>query len=69
MSLSQSFPSDNCVCQILWNVERNNVGLRQETQLSDTGIAKPVLILLLDWYTGTGNDGTGRCLTTGPTRI
>ncbi len=31
-------------------VERNKVRLRQETQLSDTGIAKTVLILL---QTGT----------------
>ena len=43
--------------------------MRQETQLSDTDIAKALLILLLDWYTGTGNDDIGRCLTTGPTQI
>ena len=43
-------------------VERNNVRLRQETQLSDTGITKAVLILLLNWYMGAGNDGVGRCL-------
>jgi len=41
--------------------------LRQETQLSDTDIAKVLLILLHDRYTGAGNDGIGRCLTTSPT--
>ena len=45
-------------------VERNKVRLRQETQLSDTDIAKGLLILLCDRYTGAGNDGVGRCLTT-----
>jgi len=49
-------------------VERNKVRLRQETQLSDTDIAKALLIRLLDWYTGTGNDDIGRCLTISPTR-
>jgi len=49
-------------------VERNKVRLRQETQLSDTDIAKVLLILLLDWYTGAGNDDVGRSLTTSPTR-
>ena len=50
-------------------VERNKVRLRQETQLSDTDVAKALLILLHDRYTGAGNDGIGRCLKTGPTRI
>ena len=49
------------------SVERNNMGLRQETQLSDTDIAKVLLILLHDRYTGAGNDSIGRCLTTSPT--
>src|SRR5712692_4340841 len=61
--------SCNCVCKIPLRVERNKVRLRQETQLSDTDIAKWLLILLLDWYTGAGNDGIGRCLTTSPTRV
>ena len=38
--------------------------LRQGTQLSDTDIAKALLILLQDGYTGAGNDGVSRCLTT-----
>ena len=42
--------------------------MRQETQLSDTDIAKALLILLHNRYTGAGNDGVGRCLTTSPTR-
>ena len=50
-------------------VERNKVRLRQETQLSDTDVAKALLILLHDRYTGAGNDGIGRCLTISPTRI
>ncbi len=49
-------------------VERNKVRLRQETQLSDTDIAKASFILLQDRYTGAGNDGIGRCLTTSPTQ-
>ena len=49
-------------------VERNKVRLRQETQLNDTDIAKALLILLHDRYTGAGNDDIGRCLTTSPTR-
>src|SRR5258708_31877631 len=47
-------------------VERNKVRLRQETQLSNTDIAKALLILLHDRYTGAGNDGIGRCLMTSP---
>ncbi len=42
--------------------------MRQETQLSDTDIAKVLLILLHDRYMGAGNDGIGRCLTTSPTQ-
>src|SRR5258708_1355968 len=49
-------------------VERNKVRLRQETQLSDTDIAKALLILLQDGYTGAGNDSVGRCLMISPTR-
>ncbi len=45
------------------------MGLRQETQLSDTDIAKVLLILLHDRYIGAGNDGVGRCLLTSPTRL
>ena len=50
-------------------VERNKVRLRQETQLSDTDIAKVLLILLQTGYTGAGNDSVGRCLLTSPTRV
>ena len=49
-------------------VERNKVRLRQETQLSDTGIARTLLYTTADWYTGAGNDGIDRCLTTSPTQ-
>ncbi len=50
-------------------VERNKVRLRQETQLSGTGIAKALLILLQTGYMGAGNDGVGRCLLISPARI
>ncbi len=69
MNLPKRFLSGNCVCQALSSVERNNVRLRQETQLSDTDIAKALLILLLNWYTGAGNGDVGRSLMTSPTRI
>ncbi len=42
---------------------------RQEIQLSDTGAAKVLLILLQRRYMGAGNDDIGRCLETSPTRV
>ncbi len=69
MNLLRRFPSGNCICQALLSVERNNVRLRQETQLSDTGIAKAFTYTATDWYTGAGNGDVGRSLTTSPARI